>query len=104
MEILRRWGTQDYNQDQVYAYWSHINENVWRRAQDQVESTYLGLKAADPKAIEVLPITTEDGISALAFVFKEPLEQYGGKVLEVAMDSTCQSCYYHLESVKLTSI
>ena len=62
------------------------------------------MKAADPNVIEVLPITTEDGISALAFVFKEPLEQYGGNILEVAMDSTCQFCRCHLEAVKLTSI
>jgi hypothetical protein len=103
-EILCRWGTQDYNQDQVYNYWSHINENVWRLAHDQIESTYLGLRAADPESIKILPITIEDGISTLAFAFKEPLDKYGGEVLEVAMDSTCESCSSHMDTVELTTV
>jgi hypothetical protein len=88
-EILRKWGTQNYNQDQVYAYWSHINKNVWQLANDQVESACLGLQAAGPSVIEGVPITIEDDISTIAFLFKENLDRYGEQTLEVAMDSTC---------------
>ena len=102
-KILCRWGTQDYNQYQVYNCWSHINENVWRLTDDQIKSTYLVLQATDPKLVKTLSITTEDGISALAFVFKEPLDQYGEEVLEVGMDSTCEHLCHCSVTVELTS-
>jgi hypothetical protein len=72
------------------VYWSHVNENVWQLANDQVASTWLGLQAADPSTVERISITTENGISAIAFAFKEPLDSYREETLEVAMDSMCK--------------
>ena len=65
---------------------------------------YLGLHAADSKSIKILPITPEDGISVIAFLFKELLDKYGEEILEVAMDLTCESCCSHTEKVDLTFI
>jgi len=97
-EILNKWGTRDYNQDQVYAYWSHINEAIWRLADDQVESARLVLQAVDGRAIEMLPITPEAGISTIAFALKEPLDGYGNMTAELAMDSTCGSLSINFRS------
>ena len=72
-------------------------------ADDQIESTCLGLQAADPNTVEMLSITTEDGIDTVAFAFREVLDQYGGEVLEVAMDSTCETLPCCFENVELTS-
>jgi hypothetical protein len=62
------------------------------------------LQAANPKYIKILPITTEDSISALAFAFKEPLNKYGKEVLEMAMDSTCGFFNGCAKTVYLTSV
>ncbi|KIM80510.1 hypothetical protein PILCRDRAFT_26084, partial [Piloderma croceum F 1598] len=37
---------------------------------------------------ETIPITPEPGISTIAFALKEPIDSYGGKTAELAMDST----------------
>ena len=41
--------------------------------------------------IEIIPTPTEDGISSLAFNFKNILEDYGEEIIEIAMDSTCEN-------------
>ncbi|KAF8223632.1 hypothetical protein L208DRAFT_1516442, partial [Tricholoma matsutake] len=38
--------------------------------------------------IEIIPIQTKDGISSLAFSFKNILQDYGEEIIEIAMDST----------------
>jgi hypothetical protein len=38
----------------------------------------------------MIPITTETGISTIAFALKEPLDGYGEVTAELAMDSTCR--------------
>jgi hypothetical protein len=38
-----------------------------------------------------LPPTLEPGISTIAFALKEPIDSYGGKTAELAMDLTCES-------------
>ena len=88
--ILHKWGTHDYNQDQVYAYWSHVNESIWRLADDQVTSAELVLVEVEGQEVEMIPIVQEMGISTIAFALKEPLDSYGGSVVEIAMDSTCK--------------
>jgi hypothetical protein len=62
------------------------------------------LHAADPKSIKALPITPEDGIFVITFLFNEPLDKYGKDILEVAMNSTCMSNNNHMKTVELTSI
>lgn len=43
--------------------------------------------------IEIIPIQTEDGISSLAFSFKNILQDYGEEIIEIAMDSTCANLH-----------
>ncbi|KAJ7694762.1 hypothetical protein B0H17DRAFT_873912, partial [Mycena rosella] len=38
--------------------------------------------------VEIIPITAEDGISSIAFAFREILDEFGTMVEEIALDST----------------
>lgn len=40
--------------------------------------------------VEIIPITQREGISAIAFTFKEILDGLGNEIEEVLMDSTCK--------------
>jgi hypothetical protein len=48
------------------------------------------LEKAEGKSVEVIPIEPEDGIYAIAFTFKEIIDEISKAVEEVAMDSTCR--------------
>jgi hypothetical protein len=51
------------------------------------------LERVDNIDIEIIPVPTEDGISSLAFNFKNILEDYGEEIVKIAMDSTCTHFY-----------
>ncbi|KAJ7104672.1 hypothetical protein C8R44DRAFT_640136, partial [Mycena epipterygia] len=38
--------------------------------------------------LNIIPVTPEDGISAIAFTFREIVDEYGADVEEIALDST----------------
>lgn len=47
------------------------------------------LERVDGVDVEIIPIRSEDGISTIAFGFKDILDDYGENIKEIAMDSTC---------------
>lgn len=87
--MLKKDPKTELTEKQVYAYWAQLNMDRWRLKDDQVESAQAILKRVDGINITVIPIPPEDGINAIAFAFKDILEDYGEEVIEVAMDSTC---------------
>ncbi|KDR65422.1 hypothetical protein GALMADRAFT_16473, partial [Galerina marginata CBS 339.88] len=46
------------------------------------------LESKQGHEVEIIPTVQEDGINAIAFTFKGVLEDVGGDIVEVAMDST----------------
>lgn len=56
---------------------------------DQVKSAIKVLERVDGVDVEIIPIRAEDGISTIAFGFKDILDDYGENITEIAMDSTC---------------
>lgn len=66
-----------------------MHEATWRLNDNQVESALEVLTQFDGIDIELIPLHIEDGISTIAFGFKTILDDYGAKVQEIAMDSTC---------------
>lgn len=74
---------------QIYARWAQLNEEKWRLDNDQVLSATKLLEKKEGHAVEIIPTICEDGINAIAFTFKGVLEDIGGDIIEVAMDSTC---------------
>ena len=81
----------EITQNQVYAYWQHINEDSWRLNDEQVESAHAVLAAEHGLTVDIIPINPEDGISVIAFAMKEAVDVYRTQVAEVAMDLTCKS-------------
>jgi hypothetical protein len=49
------------------------------------------LQKFEGTAIEIIPITPEPGIHAIAFALKEILDEWAPKTEEIAMDSTFKS-------------
>jgi hypothetical protein len=51
--------------------------------------------------IENIPMQEEEGISAIAFAFKDIVDEFGDNMQEIAMDSTCMSeilIFYYLHA------
>ena len=70
--------------------WAHLHEATWRLDDDQVKSSLKILERVQDLDVDIIPVPVEDGISSLAFGFKNILEDYGEEVTEIAMDSTCK--------------
>ena len=75
-------------QKQVYAHWAHLHEASWRLDNDQVKSALRVLEQVDNINIKTIAVPQEDGISSLAFSFKDILGDYREEITEIAMDST----------------
>jgi MULE transposase domain len=89
--VLRKHPKTELTEKQIYAYWAQMNTGVWRLKEDQIESALAILAKVDGVNIDIIPVPAEDGISALAFAFRDALKLYGEQIIEVAMDSTCQA-------------
>ncbi|KAJ7656928.1 hypothetical protein DFH06DRAFT_1328467 [Mycena polygramma] len=78
----------EVTQKQIYALWSELNEGEWRLDDDQVKSAQMILKKLEGVEVEIIPIRSEAGIHAIAFTFKEVLDDWASMTEELAMDST----------------
>ena len=87
---MREFPKNEVTQDQLYAYWTLLNENAWRLDLDQVKSVIAVLSKSDDIAVNIIPTHEEDGISIFAFALKEIMDTYSDQVTEIAMDSTCK--------------
>ena len=82
----------------VYSLWQNITSKAWKQADDEVTSAKILLEEArQPNkdrpilyTVEPIPITLEDGVTAIAFVLPHFLQQYGGQIQELALDSACK--------------
>lgn len=75
---------------QVYAMWETINSSTWKLDPDQLTSARMVLERAAASAIEIIPLRQEKGMSSVAFALKRPLELWGDKTEEIAIDGTCE--------------
>ena len=78
-------------QKQIYALWSELNEGKWRLDDNQVKSAQMILEKMEGTEIEMIPISPQPGIHAIAFGLKEVLDGWARETEELAMDSTCTS-------------
>ncbi|KAJ6506451.1 hypothetical protein DFH09DRAFT_1200157 [Mycena vulgaris] len=86
--VLKNDPVTELNEKQIYRYWAEVNSGEWRLDDDQVKSALKVLEKYEDLSVEIIPITAEDGISALAFSFREILDEFGVDIEEIAMDST----------------
>ncbi|CAK5283818.1 unnamed protein product [Mycena citricolor] len=87
-EIIKMHPKTELTEKQVYRCWSDVNQGRWRKADDQVESAKILLQEYKDLTIDIVEINPEPGLSTIAFIFREILDEYGGDVEEIAMDST----------------
>lgn len=71
-----------------------MHEDTWQLDNDQVKSALKVLTQFDGIDIEIISLPVEDGISTIAFGFKNILDDYGVEIQEIAMDSTCKFLNY----------
>lgn len=92
--ILQEDPNTELTEKQIQAEWTRVNQDLWRLDDDQLKSVHKLLQnLSEDEIVENIPVTQREGTSTVAFAFKEILDEFGGKVEEVAMDSTCKFWY-----------
>ena len=57
---------------------------------DEVTSARMLLEQAEGLDVENIPVREQEGRPAFAYAFKDVLAAWGTKVVELALDSTCE--------------
>ena len=81
----------------MHHLWSTLNQGDWKRDDDQLKSAIKLLDEAKEKdglgmyRAEAISLPTEDGFTGLGWCLPDMLNQWGGRIREVALDSACKS-------------
>ncbi|KAG6907485.1 hypothetical protein DXG01_008775 [Tephrocybe rancida] len=86
--LLSKTGKTELTEKQIYARWVRLNEDRWRLDNDQVTSARKVLQSFEGVEVDIINIPQEQGISCIAFAFREVLSEFGSEITEIAMDST----------------
>ena len=89
-----------FSRKTVYNLWSEHVSKKWKRDEDEVKSAKMLIEeASNPQnqgnearglyTIMPVPLHDEPGFIAIAFVLKEVLSQWGGRIREISLDSAC---------------
>lgn len=89
-KIKKEFPETEITEPQVYQLWLSANEAEWKLDPDQVRSARKVLEKAAGNDVEIVATIEEDGIAAIGFALKEPLEQWGKDTAEIAFDGTCK--------------
>nr|VWP01304.1 Nonribosomal peptide synthetase 6 (NPRS 6) (EC (Extracellular siderophore synthetase) [Ganoderma boninense] len=91
-EILKKHPKPAFSRATVYARWAQNDRKFWKRDDDEVQSATALLREAlelpDGPQIEPIELPNEDGFTGLAFALPQLLGQWGGRIHELALDST----------------
>lgn len=111
--ILKKFGPPaSYSRKAIYSIWSELSSRKWKRDDDEVKSARILIEeAAKLKAspdqkqrlyeIDPIPLPqhNSDGFTALSWSLAPTLRQWGGKIREIALDSTCSLLFLSCASV-----
>ncbi|CAK5267884.1 unnamed protein product [Mycena citricolor] len=86
--LIKQFPAIKITEKQVYRHWSDINKANWRKKDDQVASAAALLAEYDGLAVDVIEIKPEDGLSTIAFSFRDIINDFGVDTQSIAMDST----------------
>lgn len=84
-----------YSKKAIYRLWSEQMSKKWKRDPDEVKSAKILIEEAAKDTssmycVENIPLHEEEGFTAIAFALPEMLRQWGGRIREIALDSTCK--------------
>lgn len=84
-----------YSQKAIYRLWAEQKSKEWKRDPDELKSAKILIDEASKDrsslySVESIPLHEEEGFTAIAFALPEMLRQWGGRIREIALDSTCR--------------
>ena len=85
-----------FSREAVYAAWADAHSKQWRLDENELVSARKLLNRASkgetvPYKVEMIPIQSPDGYESFGFSLKNIAEQWGARIREIAIDSTCTS-------------
>jgi hypothetical protein len=80
--------------NQIHAAWTTMSEVMWKRDKDQLASAKLLLSELH-NDIDVFDIEVDEGVQQVCWGMKKIANLLKGKVVEIAIDATCQSNPHH---------
>lgn len=98
-EILQKHPKPTFTRKSIYQLWSRLSSRSWKRDEDEIQSARILLKEFQkPSAdhlytVEPMPVEQGEGITVIAFALPENLRQWGGRLRELQLDSTCRLIY-----------
>jgi hypothetical protein len=98
-EVLKIDPKPAYSRKAIYQLWSDHASKQWKRDPDEVNSAKILIEEASRNlnslySVESVPLHKEEGFTVIAFALPEILRQWGGRIREVALDSTCRFFAY----------
>lgn len=105
-EILKKYPRPLFLRKTIHKMWLDIEQTIWRRDDNQVISAKMILEEGRAGKLGhycVDPITMkyahepDDGFEVLAWAVPEIMRDWGGRIREVSLDSTC-TCFFLLAS------
>lgn len=93
-----------YSRKSVYRLWHDQKSKQWKLDPDEVKSARVLIEKAskDLKSlyrVDPIALPEEDGFTGLAFSLPEILQQWGGRIREISLDSTCKMIFQILTTV-----
>ncbi len=98
-EILKKYPKPAFSRATVYARWAQNDRKHWKRHDDEFNSALVLLREAanlpEEPLVEPIKLPKEDSFNGLAFALPQLLGQWGGRIRELALDSTCKYLHIH---------
>ena len=74
---------------QIHAAWTQMSEVLWRRDKEQLKSAQLLLDELGNE-VDVFEIEAVEGVEQICWGMKKIARGLKGKIVEIAIDATCQ--------------
>jgi hypothetical protein len=74
---------------QIHAAWTSMSEAIWKRDANQLVSAEMLLQEWTDD-VEIFKIDVIDGVEQLCWGMRKILFQLKGKIVEIAVDATCE--------------
>ena len=85
---------------QIHAAWTQMSEVLWRWDKEQLKSARLLLDELGNE-VDVFEIEAVEGVEQICWGMKKIARRLKGKIMEIAIDATCQCLVLKCILVKL---
>ena len=74
---------------QIHATWTWMSEVLWQQDKEQLKSAWLLLDELGNE-VDVFEIEAVEGVEQICWGMKKITRRLKGKIMEIAIDATCQ--------------